>query len=415
MPKRNPKSNPVHKQRSVQARPSQPRPPIRLDEDEPSVPLTGESSFHALFPTIERAHRDFIAGADDDGAVYGGARHTRNPTRHRPSLFYEPPQGRLPRVYQLKITVDGIVPLVWRRVLIADTATFKDLHRAIQRFFGWENYHLHDFLVQDPAIPAKKIWIQGLTNTSDDEEAALDYDFEETGVSLRNFLAIGGNTLVRYNYDFGDSWSCRIRLERSIEPDLRLKYPVCIDGKRAGPPEDSGGPSGYMDKLAIVKKKRHPEHEETKDWLGEGFNPENCDCISKDFAKLHPEGSGLPASFDDDVPAEIMPIKEEFEKLVDQGARAYNKRARDVIKAVDSWLEAWTLLSTHVPPAVHSLEEMDDNMLGLMPDFARFVRDLHRILEEATNLDEKYRIRGITYKMDVARLFNHEIPTRASK
>jgi hypothetical protein len=368
-----------------------------------------------MFSTIERAHRDYTAGADDDGAEYGGAHHPKKPTRHRQSLFYEPSQGQLPRVFQLKMTVDGIVPLVWRRVLIADTATFKDLHRAIQRFFGWEDYHLHDFLVQDPSIPAKKVWIQGLTNTSDDEEAAPDYDFKETSVSLRNFLAIGGNTLVRYNYDFGDSWSCRIRLERSIEPDLRLKYPVCIDGRRTGPPEDSGGPYGYMDKLAILKKKRHPEHEEIKDWLGEDFDPDECDCISKDFVKLHPGGSGLPPGYDNDVPVEIASIKADFEKLVDQGARAYNKKARDVIKAVDAWLAAWTLLSTRVPPDVHSLDEMDDRMLGIMPDFTRFVRDFDKILREASNVDAQYQVRGVSFRKDVSRLFNHDIPTSSIK
>jgi hypothetical protein len=406
MPKQNPKNNLVHKQRAMQARPSQPR----------HSRAPGDSTFLAPFVAMERSFHDQlrgeVLGEQESGA--GKARNEKKATRHRPTLFYSPPPSQLPRVFQLKITLRDLVPLVWRRILISDSATFKDLHRAIQKYIGWESYHLHEFRVLDPAIPGQVTWIQGLTNTIDDVEAAQDYDFKESDVTLRNFLAIGGNTLAFYDYDFGDSWSCRIRLERSLEPDLRIKYPTCIDGRRAGPPEDSGGTSGYLEKLAILKNARHPDHEETKDWLGDGFDPDACDCISKEHAKFHPEGSGFPPGHDDDIPAEILPIQIEFETLVNQGAKAYNKKAKDVTKAVDAWIAAWHLLSSHVPSTVHTIEEMDDRMLGLFPDFARFINDLHKILEEATSFDAKYTQDLARYREEVLQHFNFTIPLNPS-
>jgi hypothetical protein len=54
-----------------------------------------------------------------------------------------------------------------------------------------------------------------------------------------------------------------------------LKYPVCIDGERACPPEDCGGVDGYYRMLEILKDTSDPEHEEMKTWAGEDYDPEH--------------------------------------------------------------------------------------------------------------------------------------------
>src|SRR5690554_7858657 len=60
-------------------------------------------------------------------------------------------------VYQVKVTLSGIRPPIWRRLLISPEATFQDLHRIIQIAMGWRASHLHLFqaadgrLIGDPA------------------------------------------------------------------------------------------------------------------------------------------------------------------------------------------------------------------------------------------------------------------------
>ena len=80
----------------------------------------------------------------------------------------------------------------------------------------------------------------------------------------------------QYTYDFGDSWEHEIQLEE-ILPRKDMTYPVCIDGKRAGPPEDSGGSWGYEEFLEIIKDPDHEEYEDMIDWVGGEFDPEHFD------------------------------------------------------------------------------------------------------------------------------------------
>ena len=48
-------------------------------------------------------------------------------------------------VHQLRITIEGIDPPVWRRVLVPSSMTLARLHKVIQELFDWWDYHLHEF------------------------------------------------------------------------------------------------------------------------------------------------------------------------------------------------------------------------------------------------------------------------------
>ena len=76
-----------------------------------------------------------------------------------------------------------------------------------------------------------------------------------------------------YTYDFGDTWLHSLTLERILPPDPALSYPRCIDGRRNVPPEDCGGPPGYVNYLEAIADPKHPEHEEMLEWSG-AFDPE---------------------------------------------------------------------------------------------------------------------------------------------
>ena len=85
------------------------------------------------------------------------------------------------------------------------------------------------------------------------------------------------NERFLYEYDFGDSWIHEILVEKILPPEPKKRYPVCLKGKRACPPEDVGGPWGYADFLEAIRDPDHPEHEEYLEWAGEDFDPEAFD------------------------------------------------------------------------------------------------------------------------------------------
>jgi hypothetical protein len=80
-----------------------------------------------------------------------------------------------------------------------------------------------------------------------------------------------------YEYDFGDGWEHEILLEKILPRDPGVRYPRCIGGARACPPEDCGGVHGYANFLAAISNSKHEEHDEYLDWIGGEFDPEKFD------------------------------------------------------------------------------------------------------------------------------------------
>ena len=79
---------------------------------------------------------------------------------------------------------------------------------------------------------------------------------------------------VIYTYDLGDSWEHAIVLEKRLPVDPNTKYPLCMDGQLACPPEDCGGIPGFYDLVEAIADLNHEQHQELKDWLGDDFDPE---------------------------------------------------------------------------------------------------------------------------------------------
>ncbi len=177
------------------------------------------------------------------------------------------------KVYQLKLSMKGITPQIWRRIQMPENYTFFDLHRAIQAAMDWDNYHLHEFEMPD----SKTGFPERIGATDGDFENFYDGPLvPEKKAKISDYFTLG-NKAALYRYDFGDNWQVKIRLEKILPREEGVKYPVCTAGKRAAVPEDSGGVWGYLYKLEILEDPSHPEYEDVVEWMGEDFDPEYFD------------------------------------------------------------------------------------------------------------------------------------------
>jgi hypothetical protein len=141
----------------------------------------------------------------------------------------------------------------------------------LQAAMGWTNSHLHQFMVGKTYYGAPDINEFSELNLKDERKARLDQ------------LLSKSRRKIIYEYDFGDGWEREILLEKVLEPASRVKYPRCIGGARACPPEDCGGTSGYMEFLAAIFDPEHERHDEYVEWIGRSFDPEEFDPA--DFAE----------------------------------------------------------------------------------------------------------------------------------
>lgn len=163
------------------------------------------------------------------------------------------------------VTLLDVEPPVWRRLRLPGQWHLGRVHHALQRAFGWEDSHLHEFEVDGRRYARPD---------ADLEEAELD----EAEVTVYEALPVVGARL-RYTYDFGDAWVHDVVVESFAEP---VPAASCLAGRRACPPDDSGGPWGYAEMLAAVADPSHPEHGHYAEWLGQ-FDPEAFDLASADL------------------------------------------------------------------------------------------------------------------------------------
>jgi len=165
-------------------------------------------------------------------------------------------------VYQIKVTLENSKPPIWRRLLVPANLTLGDLHYILQIAMGWTDSHLHQFKVGEK--------VYGVPHPR------MEWTLDEDRIELAQIIP-GEKSRFRYEYDFGDSWTHLILVEKILPAEPGKTYPICLTGKRNCPPEDCGGVWGFADFVDAMADPKHPEHESLKEWHGEDFDPEAFD------------------------------------------------------------------------------------------------------------------------------------------
>lgn len=168
-------------------------------------------------------------------------------------------------IYQLKFTLLEVDPPVWRRLLVPADTTLGDLNFMLQAAMGWTNSHLHQFTV-------------GGADYSD-PRFELDDAEDEFGVTLAE-VAPRERLRFEFRYDFGDGWEHEVAVEKILPAESSRRYPMCVAGERACPPEDCGGPWGYAEFLEAIRDPKHEEHDSMLEWIGGAFDSEAFDVAS---------------------------------------------------------------------------------------------------------------------------------------
>lgn len=184
------------------------------------------------------------------------------------------------QIYQIKVTLDDTHPPVWRRVQVPGSTSLLGLHHVLQEVMGWQDYHLHQFTIAD----------QYYGDPENDEWGELGL-MPETRYQLSQVIP-GEGFCFHYEYDFGDSWWHTLLVEKIVPAEPGVRYPTCLKGRRACPPEDVGGVWGYESFLEAIRDPRHPEHEEYLEWIGGQFDPEAFDLEAVN-ARLRRPGRGV--------------------------------------------------------------------------------------------------------------------------
>lgn len=173
--------------------------------------------------------------------------------------------SKTPNYYQIKISlVDSPLP-IWRRLIIDPTLPLSLVHEILQISMGWWSTHLYEFKSKSARY--------GSTRDGSDVQGINDAD----QTILNQVLKKAGETLT-YHYDFGDDWLHTIVLEKVIKAEGKERFSAfCSHGKRACPPEDCGGVSGFAELLEAIEDPCHSGHQESKAWVGDSYDPNAFD------------------------------------------------------------------------------------------------------------------------------------------
>jgi hypothetical protein len=173
------------------------------------------------------------------------------------------PVRRSNTVFTVKVTLLHTKPPVWRRLRLPDDLPLDELHDVLQIAMGWENCHLHEFVATTKVAYGPQ-----------DPDGGMSEAADEMDVPLRALLQKVGDKAT-YEYDFGDGWMHELLLEEVDEG--QLDAPICSGGRRAGPPEDVGGPGRFDDFVAAMTKRKGSAYTTWKEWYDGVFDPDDFD------------------------------------------------------------------------------------------------------------------------------------------
>ncbi len=191
----------------------------------------------------------------------------------------------MPEYLAIEVSLVGVEPRIWRSFVIAASATFHQLHHAIQDACGWTNSHL--FMFRD-ADGRKEI--AGIPDPEYDRRIP-----DAEIVKLEKYFKPGGPLTCEYEYDFGDSWLHEVVLKDRLTIDDAFIRRL-TGGERAFPPEDCGGLNGYERCLTFRETGKDPlgdGDEEFGEWLGD-WQPEQFDLAAMKKSFDRPKRSSRP-------------------------------------------------------------------------------------------------------------------------
>jgi len=232
---------------------------------------SGEAAVYTLSP-----HKKRLIAVQQKAAKFFEEEHAGIFTLETPKTSKRP-SGKTDLLFQFKITLVGMKPPIWRRIQVRD-CTLGDLHDIIQAVMGWENCHMHQFIIDGERY-------------STPLPGDFDLDFKnEKKLRLSQIVPKSGKHVrFRYEYDFGDGWLHDIAFEEFAEPEGMARYPRCVDGARSGPPEDIGGIWGYEEYLEAIADPEHERHDEFMEWNGgwdgEKFSVESVNQLLRGFSR----------------------------------------------------------------------------------------------------------------------------------
>lgn len=182
---------------------------------------------------------------------------------------------------QLRVQLKHLQPAIWRRLIVSTTMTLAQLHRVLQIAMGWTDSHLHEFTIAGRRYAiADPNWLE-LGPTLDERRIRLASLPQS---ALRRFT---------YLYDFGDHWEHEVRLEKVLAAAPEITAPICTEGANCCPPEDVGGPPGYIQFLQAIRDPADEQHEEMLEWVGGAFDPFvfNIDLANRHLSTLNRSSS----------------------------------------------------------------------------------------------------------------------------
>jgi len=201
------------------------------------------------------------------------------------------------RICQLRVTLNGSKPPIWRKLAVPSDVVLADLQEVIQIAMGWTNSHLHQFRLRDKGLKpgpqemarrferdewddeflgrmrGERVFVAKVTSWGDPS----DMEGEDEATFTLGQLCPKVKSKLTYEYDFGDGWEHTIEVQKIVEPEPGVEYPVCLGGKKACPPEDCGGIWGYYELLETIADPKADDHEDMVEWLGGDFDPDAFD------------------------------------------------------------------------------------------------------------------------------------------
>ncbi|ETA04869.1 MULTISPECIES: plasmid pRiA4b ORF-3 family protein [Gordonia] len=155
-------------------------------------------------------------------------------------------------VFRIRVDLDEARPPIWRRLDVRSDVSLGDLHRIIQAAFGWLDYHLYRFALGGSPFDRRSELFLCPFDAQEGEEVGTPVAEVRLDETLH-----GQGDVLRYVYDYGDSWELTLQVESVHEASKDTPWARCVGGRRAAPPEDCGGITDAESLAEVVDDPAH--------------------------------------------------------------------------------------------------------------------------------------------------------------